>query len=158
MCPSSIRNATWHCPRKGLTVLAFASIISERKTAQLISLKIQMTHKIDKLIMPIISAEALSTANIALEFEERNLLEDGNWDADQAIYLAQLHVARQELNAYAEQMSVNFGSRCKSFAEYKSIVPLDTENFASAVQAMVKEIYGDYLPAIESDCEAICNE
>jgi hypothetical protein len=106
-----------------------------------------------KIIVPIISAETIELALQAIDCEEHSLVYNFNWDPSMSEYLASLHVAKQELDAYAKQMTDNFGSVYGSTSDRRTNTPMNTSQFSLEVKKMLRELYGEYLPIIQSDAK-----
>jgi hypothetical protein len=111
-----------------------------------------------KILVPIISAEAIEIALGAIDSQEYSLIYDRNWDPSMSEYLAQLRVAKEEFDAYAQQMTQNFGCFYGSSLDRDLEMPLETSQFSLAVKNMVREIYGEYLPIIDADAEQANHE
>jgi len=110
-----------------------------------------------KTLIPIISAEALRIALEIIDWQEERYIGDRNWDPSTSEHLAEIHVAKQELGAYAQQMSENFGSFYGYTPDPSPNLPMETSQFSLAVKNMIKEIYGEYLPIIEEDADKMQN-
>ena len=104
-----------------------------------------------KILVPVLSSKTIEIALATIDYEESSVINCCNWDSSEPEELAALHVARQELNEYAKQMTENFGALYGAVSDRPCNVPIETERFSAAVKDMLQAIYGEYLPIIEED-------
>ncbi len=106
-----------------------------------------------KITVPIISSAAIQVAIDAIDSEQHSLIYEHFWEPSTSEHLASLHVAKQQLCAYATDLREYFGAVYYPQSTHHLSIPIETDKFSTVVQEMLKEIYGQYLPTIEADCQ-----